>query len=198
MPCLPSSPFYHSSFFFLSQPFHLSLLPSTQTVFLGLHIFLPSWSASFFLWILPMSLGFLYWGEERERLVWAASRGREGKRKRQQRLHVVLKDRSSGHTWLHVSSMISVRLWASHFNIQSLSILIWNMGVEEKWVEHGVWDPHRERPFLSLHLKGHPTVLYGGCGEGAWESVRTEEQLLKLMHSFRCGSLPCRSFPLAA
>ena len=65
------------------------------------------------------------------------------------------------HTWPHVSGIVSVKLWASHFFIQSLSFLIW------KEIEHGVLDPHRARPFLSLHLKGHPTVLYGGCGEGA-------------------------------
>ena len=63
------------------------------------------------------------------------------------------------HTWPHVSGIVSVKLWASHFFIQSLSFLIW------KEIEHGVLDPHRARPFLSPHLKGHQLSFMEGVGK---------------------------------
>ena len=52
-------------------------------------------------------------------------------------------------TWAGVSDLPSGRLWTSDFIIQSLSFFVWKVRMEEKSGEHGVWDPNRERPFLS-------------------------------------------------
>lgn len=53
--------------------------------------------------------------------------------------------------WAHVSGLLSERTWATDSIVQSLSLLIRNMGMEEKSGEHSVWDPNRVRPFLSLY-----------------------------------------------
>lgn len=55
--------------------------------------------------------------------------------------------------WARVSGLLSERTWATDSIVQSLSLLIRNMGMEEKSGEHGVWDPNRERPFLSLYSR---------------------------------------------
>lgn len=53
----------------------------------------------------------------------------------------------------HVSGLLSERMWATDSIVQSLSVLIRNIVMEEKSGEHGIWDPNRERPFLSLNSK---------------------------------------------
>lgn len=55
--------------------------------------------------------------------------------------------------WLIVSGLLSERMWATDSIVQSLSLLIKNMGMEEKSGEHGVWGPNRKRPFLSLYSR---------------------------------------------
>lgn len=77
-------------------------------------------------------------------------------------------------TWAHISGLLCGRLWTSNFIIQSFSFLIWNMGMEEKSGEHGVWGSNRERLFSILVTKG-PKLL---CmkGEGRWPRRRLKTE----------------------
>lgn len=72
-------------------------------------------------------------------------------------------------TWAGVSGLASGRLLASDFIIQSLRFRTWNMRMEEKSGERGIWDPNREKPFLSLHLRDpncHVWRVWGGSPGG--------------------------------
>lgn len=75
------------------------------------------------------------------------------------------------------------------------SVLIWNKGMEEKSGVHGVWDPNRERPFLSPHPRD---PYMEDKGKEPCRRLRTKKLLLKEMHRFKLGSLSYKSFPLAA